>query len=88
MTRRGASGGKAEATGGDYETRVAAWYCARVLPGGAVRPQFDLPADVRLVSASRQTDAPVDDVDVKTSRHRLTDMATQPRQLWRGPQRT
>jgi hypothetical protein len=67
MTKRGASGGKAEATGGDYETRVAAWYCARVLLGGAAQPLFDLPADVRLISASCQTDAPVDDVNVKTS---------------------
>jgi hypothetical protein len=36
MTKKGASGGKAEATGGDYETRVVTWYCARVLLGGAV----------------------------------------------------
>src|ERR1700722_8387198 len=67
MTKKGTSGGKAEATGGDYETRVAAWYCARVLLAGAVQPLFDLPADVRLVSANCQTDAPVDDVNVKTS---------------------
>src|SRR5579862_2655338 len=67
MTKKGTSGGKAEATGGDYETRVAAWYCARVLLGGAVQPLFELPADVRLVSASCQTEAPVDDVNVKTS---------------------
>ena len=36
MIKRGASGEKAEAIGGDYETQVASWYCARVLLGGAV----------------------------------------------------
>lgn len=36
MTKRSASGRKAEATGGDYETQVASGYCARVLLGGVV----------------------------------------------------
>jgi hypothetical protein len=67
MTRKGTAGGKAEATGGDYETRVAAWYCGRVLVGAAAQPLFDLPPNISLVSARCQTDAPVDDVKVKTS---------------------
>jgi len=67
MAARASAGGKAEATGGDYETRVAAWYCGRILLGGAAQPLFDLPADVRFVTAYYQTGEPIDDVNIKTS---------------------
>jgi hypothetical protein len=67
MAKRASAGGKAEATGGDYDIRVAAWYCGRILLGGAAQPLFDLPADLRFVSAYCQTGEPVDDVNIKTS---------------------
>lgn len=61
------SGGKAEATGANYETRVGAWYCVRQLLGIGAQPLFDLPADMRLTSIRCQTAAPVDDVNAATS---------------------
>jgi hypothetical protein len=61
------SGGKADAVGGNYETRVAAWYCVRVLLGSASQQLFDLPSTTTLVSVHCQTAAPVDDVNVVTS---------------------
>jgi len=61
------SGGKAEASGSNYENLVAAWYCTRVLLGRAAQPGFDLPASTRLVAASFQTFEPVDDVNCETS---------------------
>jgi hypothetical protein len=61
------SGGKAEAVGGNYETRVAAWYCVRVLLGSASQPLFDLPSTTTLASVHCQTAAPVDDVNMVTS---------------------
>lgn len=61
------SGGKAEATGSNYETLVATWYAHVVLLGGAADPPFDLPADTRLLSLACQTEAPVDDVNAVTS---------------------
>lgn len=61
------AGGKAEAAGSEYETLVAAWYCARILASVAGQPPLDLSAGTRIVSLRCQTDAPVDDINVGTS---------------------
>ncbi len=61
------SGGKAEASGGNYETLVTIWYAHLVLLGGVAQPPFDLRADLQIVSFSCQTEAPVDDVNATTS---------------------
>jgi hypothetical protein len=66
MTRSN-SGGKAEATGANYETLVGAWYCTRVLLGRAAQPLFDLPASSRLAAITCQSSEPVDDVNCETS---------------------
>jgi hypothetical protein len=42
------SGGKAEASGSNYETLVATWYAHSALLGAAAQPPFDLPADTLL----------------------------------------
>jgi hypothetical protein len=65
--KRTSSGGKAEASGSNYETLVATWYAQSVLLGAAARPAFGLRADSYLVSLACQTEAPVDDVNVLTS---------------------
>jgi len=61
------SGGKAEAAGGDYETRVGVWYCVRVLLGTSAQPLYGLPASTRMTGVAFQTTAPVDDVNLVTS---------------------
>jgi hypothetical protein len=61
------SGGKAEASGSNYETLVTAWHAHAVLLGGAAHPPFDLHADTRIISFACQSDAPVDDVNAITS---------------------
>jgi hypothetical protein len=61
------SGGKAEASGSNYETLVATWYAHSVLLGAAAQPSFDMHADTCLTSFTCQTEAPVDDVNVVTS---------------------
>src|SRR5579871_1036226 len=61
------SGGKAEATGSNYETLVAAWYAHSVLLGKTAQPPFDLPTDTQIVSFTCQSEAPVDDVNAATS---------------------
>lgn len=66
MTRE-SSGGKAEASGGDYETRVAAWYCTQLLLGRSTHPPLNLPSNVYLVRVSCQTAESVDDINVETS---------------------
>jgi hypothetical protein len=43
--KKTSSGGKAEASGGNYETLVATWYAHSVLLGGVAQPPFDLHAD-------------------------------------------
>jgi hypothetical protein len=63
----GSAGGRAEATGGGYETLVAAWYCVRILLGRLAHPLFDLQADTRLVGLRCQAGEAVDDVNVMTS---------------------
>jgi hypothetical protein len=67
VSKKGSSGGKAEAAGGNYETLVAAWYCTRILLGRVAPPLFDLPAASRTLSISCQSDEPVDDVVADTS---------------------
>jgi hypothetical protein len=64
--KKTSSGGKAEASGGNYETLGATWYNA-VLLGGSAHPQFDLHADTQIVSFACQSEAPVDDVNATTS---------------------
>lgn len=67
VKRTASSGGKAEATGSNYETLVATWYAHMVLLGGAAQPPFDLRADSQIVSFSCQTEAQVDDVNATTT---------------------
>jgi hypothetical protein len=62
-----AGGGRAEATGANYETLVATWYCVRILAGAGGEPPAGLPTGVRLVSLRCQTEAPVDDALITTS---------------------
>jgi hypothetical protein len=64
--KRGSSGGKAEATGSNYETLVGVWYCHCVLLGSHIEPPLDLPTDTRFRTAVMQSDAPVDDVNTYT----------------------
>src|SRR6266850_4797190 len=63
--KKTSSGGKAEASGGNYETLVATWYAHSVLLGGIAQPPFDLHTDTQIVSFTCQSDAPVDDVNAK-----------------------
>lgn len=65
--KKKSSGGKAEATGSNYETLVAAWYGHSVLLGETAQPPFDLPTDTQIVSFTCQSEAPVDDVNAVTS---------------------
>lgn len=65
--KKTSSGGKAEASGGNYEALVAAWYAHSTLLGAAAHPPFDLHANTRIVSLTCQSDAPVDDVNAITS---------------------
>jgi hypothetical protein len=67
VKKRTSSGGKAEASGGNYEALVATWYAHLVLLGGAAQPPFDLRAGLQVVSFSCQSEAPVDDVNATTS---------------------
>src|SRR5215472_5621932 len=64
---RGRSGGAAAQSGSRYESRVAAWYCVRMIAGSAAQPPLDLPTGTRFVVVRCQTEAPVDDVLVETS---------------------
>jgi len=64
--KKTSSGGKAEASGGNYETLVATWYAHSVLLGGIAQPPFDLHTDTQIVSFTCQSDAPVDDVNANT----------------------
>jgi hypothetical protein len=65
--KKTSSGGKAEASGSNYETLVATWYAHAVLLGAAAQPPFDLPADTHFLSFACQSDAPVDDVNAVTT---------------------
>jgi hypothetical protein len=71
MKNSAAGGGRADATGGNYETLVATWYCVRLFAGAANEPPAGLPTGVRLVSLRCQTEAPVDDVLITTSSNGL-----------------
>ena len=64
-TKKATAGGKAEATGGNYETLVGAWYAHAILTGAEVPLEF--PTDTKLVSLACQTFAPIDDVNAQTS---------------------
>jgi hypothetical protein len=66
--REGSSaGGKAEASGSQYESSVAAWYSVAIALGRANPPPVDLPVSVHLINLYCQSDAPVDDVNIETS---------------------
>jgi hypothetical protein len=65
--KKTSSGGKAEASGGNYETLVGTWYAYSALLGAGAQPPFALQTDIFLTSFTCQTDAPVDDVNVVTS---------------------
>jgi hypothetical protein len=64
---RPSSGGVAEAAGSNYETLVAAWYCQCILLGKSMPPLLELPHNVQLTSLQCQSEAPVDDVNARTS---------------------
>jgi hypothetical protein len=63
--KRADAGGKAEASGSNFEARVSAWYCVLLLAGGAAQPPHGLGPETRLVSVACQ--APVDDMAATTS---------------------
>jgi hypothetical protein len=65
--KKTSSGGKAEASGGNYETLVATWYAHAILLGAVAQPPFDLRADTQIISFTCQSQAPVDDVNALTS---------------------
>ncbi|MGO8867584.1 MAG: hypothetical protein ACLQME_13890 [Alphaproteobacteria bacterium] len=65
--KKSSSGGKAEASGSNYETLVAAWYCHCILLGKSTQPPLDLPSTIQLTSLICQSDAPIDDINARTS---------------------
>lgn len=66
-SNRSGSGGRAEASGSNFEVRVQAWYCALMLAEGGAQPPHDLTPDTRLVSVACQAVMEVDDAVVRTS---------------------
>lgn len=67
-TRRPTQAGGAAAAGGmDFQHRVAAWFCVRILAEENCSSPLDLPTDTTLVSLSCETGNPIDDILVRTS---------------------
>jgi hypothetical protein len=60
-------GGRAEASGSNFEVRVQAWYCVQMLANGGAQPPNDLTPDTRLVSVACQAVMEVDDAVARTS---------------------
>lgn len=70
MSRENASrtgGGAATQAGINYQNRVAAWLCVRILAEQEAAPLWGLPADVTLDFIRCETEQPVDDILVGTS---------------------
>ena len=61
------AGGAASQAGANYQSGVAALYGLRLLASSSLEPPFGLPSDVRLTEIRCQTEAPVDDVNLRTS---------------------
>jgi hypothetical protein len=61
------SGGRAAASGGNYQVRVAAWLGVRILLGRKAAPLWGLPSSVTLERLECQSGQPVDDLLATTS---------------------
>ena len=66
-SNRAGSGGRAEASGSNFEVRVQAWYCVLMIAEGGAQPPHDLTPDTRLVSVACQAVMEVDDAVARTS---------------------
>src|SRR5688500_7791527 len=64
---RKSGGGVATHSGTNYQNRVAAWFCVRILSEQEATPPWQLSEDVTLESLSCETEEPVDDILVNTS---------------------
>lgn len=62
------AGGAATNAGVSYQNRVAAWICVRILAGHDVGPLWGLPTGTALEFLRCETEQPVDDILVGTSR--------------------
>lgn len=65
--RRNPAGGRATATGMNFQYRAAAWVAVKILAEKDVSPPWDLPADTTLDWLWCETGQPVDDMMVGTS---------------------
>src|SRR3990172_13112497 len=61
------AGGQAAQSGFTFQDRVAAWIAAHILSGSGAPPVWGLPQKVSLTELRLETEAPVDDILVKTS---------------------
>lgn len=66
-SNRASSGGRAEASGSNFEVRVQAWFCVLIIAEGGTQPPYDLTPDTRLVSVACQAVMEVDDAVTRTS---------------------
>ncbi len=66
-SNRAGGGGRAEASGSNFEVRVQAWYCVLMIAEGGAQPPHDLTPDTRLVSVACQAVMEVDDAVARTS---------------------
>ena len=62
------AGGAATNVGVSFQNRVAAWICVRILTGRDVAPLWGLPAETALDFLRCETEQPVDDILVGTSK--------------------
>jgi signal recognition particle GTPase len=68
MSRARGGGGAATQAGIEYQNRVAAWMSVRILAELDAEPLWNLPADVNLKFLRCETDQPVDDLLIGTSK--------------------
>lgn len=66
-SRNSGGGGSATQGGINYQNRVAAWLCGRILAEEEATPLWSLPEDVTLEFVRCETEQPVDDLLVGTS---------------------
>jgi hypothetical protein len=62
------AGGAATNVGVSFQNRVAVWICVRILTGRDVAPLWGLPAETALDFLRCETEQPVDDILVGTSK--------------------
>ena len=67
VSNRASSGGRAEASGSNFEVRVQAWYCVLMIAEGGAQPPYDLTPDTRIISVACQAVMEVDDAVARTS---------------------